>query len=111
MGSSAPSDVRRTEYPLELAVSEHIGAMPLLWLEVNDPPGPESDRGVIERGAIALLSAAKRSAIDLPSSDWLGSNADRDLIGESGLWNVNHVHDEPEANFLEIFEDHLTRMT
>ena len=110
LGSSASGDVRRNEYPLELAVSQHIGAMPLLWLEVNDPPGPTSDRGVIERGAIALLSAAKRSAIDLPSSDWIGSNADRDLISESGLWNVNHLRDEAEVNFLEIFEDHLARM-
>ena len=35
VGSNAPSDVRRGEYPLELAVSQHIGAMPFLWLEVE----------------------------------------------------------------------------
>ena len=30
--------------------------MPFLWLEVPDPPGPDSLRGYIERNAIVLLS-------------------------------------------------------
>ena len=28
-------------------------------------------------------------------------------IRESGLWNVNHVQDEPDARFLDVFERHL----
>ena len=28
-------------------------------------------------------------------------------IRESGLWNVNHVQDEPEVRFLDVFERHL----
>ena len=52
--------VKCDEADLERRVSECIGRMPLLWLGVNDPPGPTSMRGVIERNAIALLSNASR---------------------------------------------------
>ena len=107
VGSNAPSDVRRGEYPLELAVSQHIGAMPFLWLEVDDPPSSMSDRGVIEAGSIALLSASRRQEIDAASTGWLGRQADRNLVRESGLWNVNHVQDEPDVRFLDVFERHL----
>ncbi len=107
VGSNAPSDVRRGEYPLELAVSKHIGAMPFLWLEVDDPPSSMSDRGVIEAGSIALLSASRRQEIDAASTGWLGRQADRNLIRESGLWNVNHVQGEPDVRFLDVFERHL----
>jgi hypothetical protein len=54
--SSAPSDVRACELALEREVSRRIGAMRFLWLCVDDEPGPDSDRGYIERNAIALLS-------------------------------------------------------
>ena len=26
---------------------------------------------------------------------------------ESGLWNVNHVQEEPDVRFLDVFERHL----
>lgn len=109
VGNTAPPDVRRAEYPLECAVSQHIGAMPFLCLDVNDPPGPESDRGVVEAGAIALLSNLGREAIDAPSADWLGRHADRRLVRESGLWNVDHVHDLPDGQFLDVFASRLPR--
>jgi hypothetical protein len=103
VGSSAKSDVLRAEYPLERGVSKHIGAMPFLWLGVDDPAGPESDRGVIEAGAIALLSNLDRAPIDAPSAGWLGRRADSRLVRESGLWNVNHVQDLPGGSFLDVF--------
>ena len=40
---------------LEQAVSVYIGALPLVWVAVDDPPGPQSDRAVIEAGSVALL--------------------------------------------------------
>lgn len=109
VGSSATSDVRRDEYPLEQAVSDHIGTMPFLWLEVDDPPGSMSDRGVIEAGAIALLSGLDRPPIDRPSVDWLGRHADRELVRKSGLWNVSHVAEESDGSFLDVFERHISR--
>jgi hypothetical protein len=81
--------------------------MPFLWLEVDDPPSSMSDRGVVEVGAIALLSASKRQEIDDSSTGWLGRQADRNLVRESGLWNVNHVQEEPDVRFLDVFERHL----
>jgi hypothetical protein len=107
VGSTAPPEVRKAEYALERAVSDHIGGMPFLWVEVDDPPGPESDRGVIEAGAIALLSNFERTPIDPPSADWLGRRADRRLVRESGLWNVNHVQDQSDGRFLDVMADWL----
>ncbi len=69
-GGSATPEVRRIEYPLERAVSDYIGAMPLLWLAVDNPPGINSDRGIIEAGCIALLSNAQGDTIDPPSPGW-----------------------------------------
>ena len=45
--------------------------------------------------------------IDDSSTGWLGRQADRNLIRESGLWNVNHVQGEPDVRFLDVFERHL----
>lgn len=107
VGSTANGEVRRTEYPLERAVSDRIGAMPFLWLDVDDQPSPQSDRGVIEVGAIELLSNLDRPSIDPSSKSWLGRSADRRLVRESGLWNVNHVQFAHDSAFLEILERHV----
>ena len=71
-GSSAPREVRQVEQPLEQAVSKVIGAMPFLWLEIDDEPGPDSLRGYVERNAIALLSNYGKGPLDPPSGEWLG---------------------------------------
>jgi hypothetical protein len=108
IGSNAPRETREREHPLEVAVSDHIGRMPFLWLAVEDAPGPESHRGVIERGAIGLLSNFNRPALDPPSSAWLGRHARRDAIGASGLWNVNHVRDKPTPELLPLIDTYLS---
>lgn len=107
VGSTAESDVRRTEYALERAVSVHIGTMPFLWLDVEDPPGPDSDRGVIEAGSIALLSNVGRPRFDAASADWLGCRAARPLIRESYLWNINHVQSFPSGSVLAALEQYV----
>lgn len=93
--------VRRDEADLERRVSECIGQMPLLWLGVDDPPGPASMRGVIERNAIALLSHARTSAVDSPSDRWMGAYSDREMVRASGLWNNHHVADPYDPSFLD----------
>jgi hypothetical protein len=40
-----------------------------------------------------------------PSVSWLGRDANPAAIRESGLWNVNHVDDACEAEFLERLAD------
>ena len=64
--------VKREEASLERCVSEYIGHMPFLWLSVDDPPGPTSLRGVIERHAIALLSHASGAGSRYPVQPLVG---------------------------------------
>ena len=104
IGNSAGSDqVRRTEKPLERAVSAYIGAMPFLVLAADDDPGPASVRGYIERNAIGLLSITGLEA-DPPSPDWLGRDCPHPTVRSSGLWNVNHVGESCDSAFFDRFE-------
>lgn len=102
--SNAPSPVRAAEAELERLVSLTIGAMPVLWLSVDDDPGADSDRGIIERGAIALLSGWEQGGIDPPSATWLGHACNRDKVRRSGLWNNNHVDQTYDPVFLDVME-------
>jgi hypothetical protein len=108
-GSSASKSVRERECPLEQAASQHIRSMPLLWLEADDPSGPDSIRGYIERNAVALLSNydAMDNPIDPPSSDWLGHWAKSEKIRLSGLWNANHVAEDYDSGFLDVFQHYV----
>lgn len=106
-GNSAPEFVRRKEHLIELAVSQHIRTMPFLWLPINDAPGPGSLRNYIERNAIAMLSNYLRceSRIDEPSEYWLGIWAKSDYVRCSGMWNVDHVNENYDPNFLDLMAD------
>lgn len=104
-GSSAPRAVRDREATLERLVSNEIGEMPMLWLRVDDPPGPDSMRGYVERNAIALLGNHDRGIVDPPSEGWLGRNCPRERVHRSGLWNQRHVDEEYDPEFLPKFEE------
>lgn len=99
-----PAALKEAETALERRVTATIGRMPLLWLSVLDAPGPESARGRIERGAIALLSNTDSAAADGPSAHWLGMHSDRQPVRTSGLWNNNHVDDDYDPAFLDEME-------
>lgn len=90
----------------ELEVSRRICAMSVLWVNVSDLPGPTSDRAVIERNAIALLSNG-REPLDLPSASWLGRSSADARIAQSGLWNLNHVDGQYDPAFLDVLERHV----
>jgi hypothetical protein len=90
-------------------VSAYLGEMTVLWLAVPDEPGPTSDRAVIERNSIALLSNGLRPT-DPPSESWLGLHSSRHEIRDSGLWNLNHVQAEFETVGLEMFKRRLSAM-
>lgn len=106
---NVPKTALVTEYPIEQRVSSKIGAMPFLWLAVDDPPGPESNRAVIERGAIALLSEADKQPIDPASEGWLGRYCNRPKVQASGLWNNNHVGDTYDPGFMDVMEHYVER--
>lgn len=103
-------EIRERERPLEEAVSRTIGAMPFLWLAVEDEPGPDSRRGSLERNAIALLSGYRRPAPDPPSASWLGLHCARGKVRPSGLWNTNHVEDDYDPAFLDELARFVARM-
>ena len=98
------TSVRSGEVDLERCVSAYIGRMPFLWLNVDDGPGPDSQRDPIERNAIALLSHARTPAADTPSSRWLGAFSDRERVRTSRLWNNNHIEENHDASFLDAME-------
>lgn len=64
-----------------------------------------SERGHIERNCIALLSGAEPA-----SPDWLGRHAVNPAINSSGLWNVNHVHEQYRLENLDRLEEHLVAL-
>jgi len=92
-----PAQWTEREDEIEREVSRYIGAMPFLWLGVPD----RADRGYIERNSIALLSCLA-GCQDSPSAGWLGHDATRFEIGESGLWNVQRVYDRYDPAFLQL---------
>lgn len=98
---SAPINVRAVELALEREVSKTIGAMPLIWVPIDDEPGDQSVRGCIERNTIALLSNFGKEAIDPPSPEWLGHYCNRELVRVSGLWNAKHVDETYDPKFLD----------
>jgi hypothetical protein len=99
-GNNAGPDIRTSEHFLECKVSQVIGNMPFLWLKVEDPSGPQSLRGYIERNAISLLSNYMREPIDPPSKNWLGNYCANSMVRESGLWNVDHVQSYCDPVFI-----------
>ena len=105
-GNSAKRNIRDGERDLERHVSAHIRQMPFLWLEINDASSRHSQRSLIERNIIALLSnhgsIGGGEAIDPPSTDWLGNYSRRNRVRESGLWNQRHVEDSYDPQVLEI---------
>lgn len=109
-GSFVPKPVREKERRLEELVSRTIGQMPFLWLEVPDPPGPDSLRGYIERNAIALLSNYNSPVLDAPSPSWLGTHCNREKVRASGLWNQNHVDESYDPAFLDELERLVRKM-
>ena len=110
-GNNAARDVREVERELESRVSAVIGQMPFLFLHVNDDPGPQSLRGVIERNSIALLSNFGKTPLDPASTGWLGSRCPRDRVRESHLWNQNHVDEAYDPGFLDTLEVHISSLS
>lgn len=101
--------MREAERRIEVAVSQHIRAMPFLWLEVDDPSSKQSNRKLIEANAIGLLSNRGRPGIDTPSPDWMGRWADHPAVRESGLWNVDHVDVAYDPGFLTLLAEYISR--
>lgn len=114
--SSASKAIKQSEGSLERLVSEYIGNMRFLWLNVDDEPSKESHRGFIERNAIALLAGENgQSPLDAGSSTWLGQYSDREKIRLSGLWNLDYIGSPDKVisynpAFLGVLRQYMDRM-
>ena len=105
VGNTAKGAIRTAEHGAEVQVSQVIGAMPFLWLVIDDAPGSQSLRGVVERGSIALLSNSGKPPLDSASPSWLGKRCPRDRVVASDLWNQDHVEEEYDPGFLDVLEE------
>lgn len=103
VGSSVGLTVKQAEHDHEQRVSQTLGQFGVLWLAVDDAPSKDSERAFVERNAIALLSAVHGGA-DPASETWLGRWAQAPAIRQSALWNVRHVDDRVDPEFLGVFE-------
>lgn len=103
-GNNASASIRASEVTLENEVSRVVGAMPFLWLDVDDSSGSDSLRGIIERNSIALLSNYGAPSLDPPSENWLGRYCDRERVRKSGIWNQNHVDESYDPAFLDVLD-------
>jgi hypothetical protein len=106
IGQAAGREIQERERPLEQAVSQAMGRMRLLWLDVPDEPSPHSDRSYIERNSIGLLSRA--ALLHNPQSPvWLGKWSPQIRIALSGLWNLDHLYGIPDADFTSILTKYV----
>ena len=99
-GQTAPANVRKGEELLERRVSELIGAMRVIWLNVCDEPSAESERAYLERNSIGLLSRLGLLG-GVGEADWLGHFSSDWRIASSGLWNLNHIFRRPDPDFID----------
>ena len=113
---------RGVEQGVEIRVSETIGRMPFLWLEVDDAYDIEAGaklRSYIESNTITLLSnfCTNKLKNDAPSAGWLGYHCTdtkgnlNKRIRESGLWNQDHVDSDRHCpGFLDKLEELVEQM-
>ncbi len=108
VGAAADRHVVEGERELEERVSAYLARLLVTVLPVLDEPGPTSMRGYVERNAIGVLTRHYTpGAAPTPGSSsaaWLGRHARPHAVRASGLWNVNHVGERPEAAFTERLE-------
>lgn len=104
-----PSHAIDAEKPYEKLVSSYLRSTMVLCLPVDDEPGPDSGRGIIEKNSIALLSGYVEASMDSPSSEWLGLHSSRVRVRCSGLWNNDHVDEEYDRKFLSLFEKLISK--
>lgn len=98
------SEARQRERAHEARVSDYLGGTCVLCLPINDAPGPNSRRGLVERNAIALLSQQAPLVEAATSGSWLGLHSGRERVRRSGLWNNRHVDEQHDPGFLDVLE-------
>lgn len=107
IGQSASKKILTSEKELEASVSKYISKMRVLWLNVPDEPGPNSDRAFLEQNLIGLL-AGQTGPVDVGTSDWLGYWSPHPAIKRSQLWNVDYTEGSYRRDFLGVLTDYVS---
>ena len=97
---------KKQESVIEKMVSEYIGEMSVLLININDNPSKYSDRSYIEQNMIALLSG-NYLPIDYQYENWLGNDSIHSAVRNSSLWNVDYTQKNYDKNFLDILQIHI----
>jgi hypothetical protein len=95
------------ERALEQAVSKYLAELYVLLIAVPGESEKHNDRAYLEQNLIALLSNACKP-LDPPSCEWLGLKSDKREIRKSGLWNVNHVEQRFDPQYLEVLDYYVS---
>jgi hypothetical protein len=100
-------NILNSERELEHAVSKYIGELYVLLIRVPGISSKNNDRAYLEQNLIALLSNT-RKPLDPPSCEWLGLSSAKPEIRKSGLWNVNHIDQRVDANYLDVLSYYVS---
>lgn len=106
LGTTSPA-IKAAEANLEAKVTAHLGTLSFLCLPVANKADGSSDRSLIERNAIALLSNFSKDPIDPLSPTWLGRDCPHGHIRQAELWNHDYVTAEYTPSFLEDFAHYM----
>jgi hypothetical protein len=104
IGMVKPNPSVLCEDRIEREVSSYLGTMSVLWIAVDDQPGPRSDRAFLERNIIALLACRNPQK---SRGGWLGDHSPNENIRLSRLWNVDHIKRNFDERALNVFEDYV----
>lgn len=105
-GQNTSKEIREKEHFLEKLVSEYIGQLGIIVLDVDDPPSATSSRAYIEKNSIALLSSLN-SSFNFSTINWLGNFSPRNEIIDSCLWNINYICSDYDPNFIQTLEHYI----
>lgn len=108
IGQNATKEIREKEKYIEQLVSDYIGHLGVVVLDIDDMPCATSDRAYVEKNAIALLSSIN-SSLNFSTLSWLGNWNPRYEIKNSCLWNINYINSDYDSNFLKIFEQYTCK--
>jgi hypothetical protein len=95
------------ERSLEQVVSAYLSQLKVALIDIPGTSDKANDRSYIEQNLIAVLSN-RCSPLDPPNHNWLGNSSDKREIRKSGLWNVNHVEQRFDPEFIDVLNHYIS---
>lgn len=105
--SSSNKQALLAERELEQKVSEYLSRLHVALIDVAGASDKTNDRSYLEQNLIALFSN-KCKPLDPPSYRWLGNSSDKREIRKSGLWNVNHVEQHFDPQYVDVLNYYIS---